>query len=400
MVRFDCRFCHNQDPPPGIPVDPTYLPDRHHLLVGTSTEDSFLNSSINWFGPGLPNPDADGDGVNDATFNCLNCHTVEWNPDTNSYDVLVERSCLVCHVGSPHQNVVFNGGDSCSDCHNNENLNGSHLKHTDPDTILAGRTLSGGDFGNVTWWYQYSNTGGTPRAACGYCHPNTDATHINGITNLNFDPNEVGLPGGTLKGLNGSPPVFFQNTGVSVTCSSVYCHSTGYDDGSGFDYQTSPDWFGGEFIGDKCANCHGNSPNSGGKPGSLSHYNPDSYGMGIVGGHFVGIHYDNVYTGATGLIQDANSNNNAHGSAATSTTISCQVCHNGTVTTMANDQNTVCATCHGVGAIGLQGDMIIAAASTVHINGQPDVVFMPGNVRSKAQIRDDITTVTELNDNW
>ena len=122
--------------------------------------------------------------------------------------------------------------------------------------------------------------------------------------------------------------------------------------------------------------------------------------MGIVGGHFVGIHYDNVYTGTTGLIQDINGNQNAHGDAATSTTISCQVCHNATVTTKINDKNTICMTCHGVGAIPLQGNMVIAAASTTHVNGMPDVVFMPGKVRSKAQVRDSITSVPELNDNW
>jgi predicted CxxxxCH...CXXCH cytochrome family protein len=42
----------------------------------------------------------------------------------------------------------------------------------------------------------------------------------------------------------------------------------------------------------------------------------------------------------------------------------------------------------------------IAGASTAHINGAVDVAFEAINVKSKAQLRDDITTVTELNDNW
>ena len=33
VVEADCRVCHNQTPPEPYPVDPTYLPDRHHLLV-------------------------------------------------------------------------------------------------------------------------------------------------------------------------------------------------------------------------------------------------------------------------------------------------------------------------------------------------------------------------------
>jgi predicted CxxxxCH...CXXCH cytochrome family protein len=349
----------------------------------------------------------------DSNHDCAQCHG--YPPlAILAHTGATPTTCTNCHEHvnaagtgfddpSLHINGILDvGGDNCSDCHTNTNLSARHTVHTDPDTFLAGKSVSGGDWGNpATGWYDYSNTGGTPFMGCGNCHPNNEAAfHINGTKNLDFDPTNPAIPAGAIKLKHDSPEGFIQNTGVSVTCSSVYCHSTGYDDGSGFDYQTSPDWFGGVFIGDKCANCHGNSPNSGGKPGSLSHYNPDSYGMGIIGGHFVGIHYDNVFTGTTGLIQDVNSNNNAHGSVTTSTTISCQVCHNGTVTTMANDQNTVCATCHGVGAIGLQGDMIIAAASTTHINGQPDVVFMSGTVRSKTQIRDDITTVTELNDNW
>ncbi len=34
MTEAICRGCHNQSPPAGYPVDPTYLPDRHHLRAG------------------------------------------------------------------------------------------------------------------------------------------------------------------------------------------------------------------------------------------------------------------------------------------------------------------------------------------------------------------------------
>ncbi|MCK5505142.1 MAG: hypothetical protein KAJ10_08265, partial [Thermodesulfovibrionia bacterium] len=36
LVEADCRDCHGPNPPPGIPTDTTYLPDRHHLNVGTA----------------------------------------------------------------------------------------------------------------------------------------------------------------------------------------------------------------------------------------------------------------------------------------------------------------------------------------------------------------------------
>jgi predicted CxxxxCH...CXXCH cytochrome family protein len=44
--------------------------------------------------------------------------------------------------------------------------------------------------------------------------------------------------------------------------------------------------------------------------------------------------------------------------------------------------------------------MTIAVASTTHVNGTPDVAFKTVNVKSKAQVRNDITTVTDLNENW
>ena len=183
-----------------------------------------------------------------------------------------------------------------------------------------------------------------------------------------------------------------------MTCSSVYCHSTGYDDGTGYAYQTTPDWYGGSFTGDKCSNCHGNSPNSGGKPGSLSHYDTNAMGLGVTGGHFVGIHYKNVFTGTTGLTKDASNRQNAHGNPLTSTTISCSTCHNATVSSSANDLNPICAACHSGGT--LKGTMSIAVTGTTHINGQVDVVFDPSIVNSKAQLRDNITGVTELNNSW
>jgi predicted CxxxxCH...CXXCH cytochrome family protein len=211
---------------------------------------------------------------------------------------------------------------------------------------------------------------------------------MNNVRNLNLDPNEPGLPAGTLKGKNGSPVVITQNPGVSVICSSVYCHSDGYSPSGGgptardYGYKPSPDWYGGSYSAGACNGCHGNSPT-----GSSAH-----------GKHAVGIHYKTVFTGDTGLIKDAAGRNNAHGDANTSTTISCYVCHNATVTTSANDLNTLCATCH-TGA-SLKGTMTIAATSTSHVNGMIDVAFAPISMKSKAQVRDDITAVTELTANW
>ena len=68
-----------------------------------------------------------------------------------------------------------------------------------------------------------------------------------------------------------------------------------------------------------------------------------------------------------------------------------------TVTESANDLNSICAACHGTAP---KGPMSIAATAMTHINGTPDISFESSVINSKAQIRNDITTVAELNNNW
>jgi len=89
MGESECRYCHNQNPPAPYPVDPTYLPDRHHLKVG---QPILPYSEIS-------KTDADGDGAPDTTYDCLNCHNIVWNPNFGSF-VIVDnyRDCTNCHV--------------------------------------------------------------------------------------------------------------------------------------------------------------------------------------------------------------------------------------------------------------------------------------------------------------
>ena len=319
---------------------------------------------------------------NTAPTTCINCHNHVNAAGTGFTDVAK-------HIDG----ILQAGGDNCTDCHTNTNLSATHLKHTNPSTVLSGKKLSAGDYGNPAWWYSYSNTGGVPLAACGYCHPNTQSTHMNQVKNLNLDPNEPGLPAGTLKGKNGSPVVITQNPGVSVICSSVYCHSDGYSPSGGgptardYGYKPSPDWYGGSYSAGACNGCHGNSPT-----GSSAH-----------GKHAVGIHYKTIYNLQNGgLAAAGNTPTGSHGNAATSTSINCNLCHNSTVTVSYNAKNSICMNCHtdtNTPATG-NASISISGTSTVHVNGVPDVTFAAVNIRSKAQVRDDITVVTELTENW
>lgn len=64
----DCRACHDSG-----------VPDRHHLLYGQF----IVQDSV------VPYPDANGDGLPEATYGCLNCH---------GSDFAVVRDCVACHA--------------------------------------------------------------------------------------------------------------------------------------------------------------------------------------------------------------------------------------------------------------------------------------------------------------
>jgi len=313
------------------------------------------------------------------------CHTCHSN--VNATGTGFTTGGLASHIDG----IVLVSADSCTDCHSSaggptagSTPDAYHAKHVQTAYVGA---LSAGDYGNYTTntWYAYSNTGGVPDMGCGYCHPQSAATHNNGSIDLNMANNDTGAAG-TLKAKNAATESFTQTSRTSVTCSSVYCHSNGY--GLAYTYQTTPNWYGGTFT-DKCSACHGNSPNSGGSSGSPAH-----------GAHLVGIHYNNIFSGTTGKLAAGGATGAAHGDPTTSTTINCNVCHNSTVTVANNDGNTVCATCHDGTNAPNKGAMVIDAASTSHINGTPDVSFGGFSVNSKSQLRDSIASVAELNNSW
>ena len=245
---------------------------------------------------------------------------------------------------------------SCADCHDaatktlfRDRTSGSHAAHV--DTASA---PTSGDYGNLT----NATTTTTYDFGCGECHPAVEASsHLQG--------GAVEVAAGV--GYN-----------VSNQCTTADCHSNGQ---AAPVYATTPAW-GNTFAGDKCASCHLNSPNT-----------------GAHSAHNVGIHYDSLYSGTTGLMAAGSTNTSAHGNAGTATTINCNVCHSNTVTSSANDQNTVCASCHDGGTAALQGDAAIAD-KTFHVNGTRNVAFAAGSVASKAQLRDNIADAAEVGATW
>lgn len=275
-------------------------------------------------------------------------------------------STLFCHdAGATTPTPTWNGSltGGCADCHGFPPTTNAHATHVQNSTLLTQ------EYGNTEVVSDATNYA----FGCGNCHPTNKSFHANGTTDISLDPAE----GGTLKSLN-SAGANRTGSGAASVCNQIYCHS----DGSGnVASAVSPQW-DGNFTGDLCANCHSNSPSTG------SH-----------SAHVVGIHYNNIYTGTTGLESESGAvgSGAGHGDPNTSTTINCNLCHNSTLTVSRNDNNTVCNTCHNG-----EGNDIVSSnlVKSFHVSGAKDITFASITVRSKAQVRDDITTVTELNSNW
>lgn len=262
--------------------------------------------------------------------------------------------------------------------------------------IRSAKLLSNDDYDDPGWLYEIYYADGFPKYACGFCHPDNSAIHRDGIVNLDMDPTHS-LPG-TVKTKNDPAGPWFAQTvsGSEVTCLTVYCHSNGYISPitEKYQYKTTANWYAADpWAGrDRCAQCHGNSPNTGGTAGSPAH-----------AGHVVGNHYKDVFSGTAGKLARAGGvgSGAVHGDQNTSTVFNCNICHYTTVKVSYNDKETVCVTCHTTsGSGGLKGTMVVDPVSINHIDGNINVDFTPVALKSKAQVRDDITSVNELNTSW
>jgi predicted CxxxxCH...CXXCH cytochrome family protein len=193
-------------------------------------------------------------------------------------------------------------------------------------------------------------------------------------------------------GFKANNPITASKTGSgnNTVCNNVYCHSNGAE-GANRAYKATPQW-GSTFGANKCGGCHDNPPQYAGQ----SHYNATGF-MGKEGGHLVGIHFDNIYTGSTGLASAGTDGTNSHGNSAYSTTISCYICHNGIVSSTTIDTYALynltssamkCSNCHTSNTpTPLQNGIIVN--KSLHINAVKNVSFADNFIiKSKAQLRD------------
>lgn len=289
-----------------------------------------------------------------------------------SFDYAFNASGGTCSSISCHFNntAVWGGGSlGCTGCHGFAPNTGAHATHIQNSGLLTqvyGSTEVVSDAANYAF-------------GCGNCHPVDSAHHGNGTIELSLNPAD----GGTLKSRNSGPTI--SGSGNTTQCNGVYCHSNGMMPPT---FAQTPQWGSAYTVG-ACNGCHGNSPNSAGHPtGSAAH-----------GSHVVGIHYNTIYTGTIGLSAAGTDISSSHGNAASSMTINCNICHYSTVASSANDLNAICTNCHNGAQATLRGNAAIADKS-LHVNSVPDVVFEGVQGKSRAQLRDNVTNVAELDNNW
>ncbi|MCU7936534.1 MAG: IPT/TIG domain-containing protein [Candidatus Thiodiazotropha sp. (ex Dulcina madagascariensis)] len=250
LQESDCRTCHNQNPPPGIPVDPTYLPNRHHLLVDTTIPPD----------SDRPNPDPDGDGVVNTLYECLSCHSLVWNPNTFMYELDPDfRDCLGCHQqtaeATVHHLTALAAAQDCKACHGGliDNPNDGHYIPTYQPSLVT-PWPSGKVNGDDT---VPPNSAGTFAGNCNFCH-NT-ANGQGGAPGQNQEPTQLG-----------SIASVYQNhethhgTGLALTDSTrcSWCHDL---------TQPSP-----AYAIRACEACHGVS--------SLHNITADTDGNGVTPG--------------------------------------------------------------------------------------------------------------------
>ncbi|MEN8262456.1 MAG: IPT/TIG domain-containing protein [Nitrospirota bacterium] len=296
LLEADCRVCHSATPPPGIPVDPTYNPDRHHLTVDTAIPvgecaDEGIPCQVD-ADCTLPNdycisdsqaPNATLTSPASGNYECLTCHTLVWDPVTMTSQFSPFRDCQLCHItefqpdhpdraqepNTHHRTVEATGGD-CVHCHGNlvDGLTDGHTIPTYQPSLVtpwpSGKP-NGGD----------ANARGTLEGNCNYCHDSSTTDSCDEVAGtcvdsgnpcaINADCNGPIITNHDTHHFTGLPGVVI-GPGTEEAC--LWCHQPlfpGADIGvpkyDGYDIRS-------------CENCHGIS--------SLHNIQVDSQGDGSI----------------------------------------------------------------------------------------------------------------------
>ncbi len=261
---------------------------------------------------------------------------------------------------TPFWNRTPQSSDDCTLCHFNA-APASTVKHDEHIGLLG--------VSSYTTAATNASTATEYRFNCANCHGNTLSNHLN--TSNWASP-------GVSTGVGVTVDAGVNYTIGAQTCNNNACHTNGTGGAANLTANWSTGWVA-DGDSDTCNNCHGNSPTS------------NAHQV-----HAVGIHAEDIYSGTTGLLSTATATK-SHGDPVTSTTINCNLCHSQTVTMARNKFGSECVSCHSADAAGT---VMGVADKSKHVDGSKQVVFAMTSFKSKAQLRDDITTVPELDNNW
>jgi predicted CxxxxCH...CXXCH cytochrome family protein len=227
---------------------------------------------------------------------------------------------------------------------------------------------------------------------CGNCHPLNLSEHGDGIVEVELY--NAASPAGSLKAMNQASASYSVTPGTTQngTCSGVYCHSDG-SNGASSNFVTAPAWNTTITTTNTCGQCHNNPPQYAGQ----AHYTASGF-MGKEGGHLVGVHFDNIFTGSYGLATPGTGGTSSHGNSGTATTMTCYICHYGEVSSTTIDTYALnnltagssamqCAACHTSATTPPLQSGVIADKSK-HVTGTKFVAIAPAfSLNSKAQLR-------------
>ena len=255
LVEAECRACHED---PDIVSGGTHIPNRHHNLMYSSIqtgECSVIHNSCltdSDCDPGTcsrfntpctqdedcfdfqfgetcgeicigetvaPEKDADQNGVNDAVYQCLNCHTVDIVGGI--IEMVVRRDCLLCHVQIPgeasvhHLSKTAQGTDSplgnpfigdCTPCHGTlvDDIGDGHVIPVYAPSLV---TPTPSDSDGLPL-----NSRGNGAGACNYCHDQDTVPPLSPISIFANDDTHH------------NTGIFMNEVGVVNNSACLWCH--------------------------------------------------------------------------------------------------------------------------------------------------------------------------------
>ncbi len=293
LTEAECRACHSSG-----------LPDRHHLnvnlpiLEGTCADQPTVACQSDIECQDSPTPGASpndyciGDSVApnapsvpSGNYECLTCHTLEWNDTNMAYEFAPFRDCTTCHrveyqpdhpdrsqEPSVHHrsSVAAIQSLECGFCHGslvNNVFDGHYVPTYDP-SLVTPWTSGKPDGGDPP------NSRGTLAGNCNYCHDssapgdvgpiliNHDTHHGTGLTGLSLPDGPWG-PAGSRGCLLCHPGIGPGGDAYDIrTCERCHgvesLHNIQVDtDGNGIDPGNELAYYGHIGNQDDCWGCHG-----------------------------------------------------------------------------------------------------------------------------------------------